>query len=288
MFDDRNLNPPAQIREACDLRTLAAIVNGAHDCVCAAPRRILEDAKRAGDALLRAKAQCQHGQWLPWLAANVKCSERTARRYMTVAANWSKSVTVTDLTLRDALEALAEDKPAEQTEAQECYGTLKGLFVPLALDPAKSYIGVGRYEPPNANYATKILPGVEPGSEVCLELDQHPDHPGFWAYSFHYEIRSDSSGWSLWSFRPRRLQVSDLPDLFRRHGFLPVEWTQTPARSKEEIDAVRWTEEEIDRSPTEGRQRVIDLLYPPPEESATLTPVAAFDGEDFGPYGQKY
>jgi hypothetical protein len=51
---------------------------------------------RAGEALIEAKSLLDHGAWLPWLAANVGFSERTAQAYMRVA-RLSKSATVADL-----------------------------------------------------------------------------------------------------------------------------------------------------------------------------------------------
>lgn len=50
----------------------------------------------AGKMLIEAKGLCGHGEWLPWLKA-AGIHERTARRYMALAASNLKSDTVSDL-----------------------------------------------------------------------------------------------------------------------------------------------------------------------------------------------
>ena len=50
----------------------------------------------AGHALNEAKELCPHGQWLDWLQGT-NLSERTAQRYMTLAASGLKPDFVTDL-----------------------------------------------------------------------------------------------------------------------------------------------------------------------------------------------
>src|SRR6266700_3589333 len=54
-----------------------------------------------GKLLIEAKAQLEHGQWLPWLKANFGSDERTARNYMTAAKLAAKSESDSDLKLTD-------------------------------------------------------------------------------------------------------------------------------------------------------------------------------------------
>jgi hypothetical protein len=42
---------------------------------------------KAGELLIEVKGKLKHGQWLPWLEANVTLSEREARNYMRLARN---------------------------------------------------------------------------------------------------------------------------------------------------------------------------------------------------------
>jgi hypothetical protein len=103
------LNEPAATiaRPAEDLQILAEEISIAHQAVEEAGRKALEQAKRAGDALHKAKKLVGHGNWLAWLAANAHFSRMTASRYMRVAAEWGKCNTLLNLT--DALRVLTED-----------------------------------------------------------------------------------------------------------------------------------------------------------------------------------
>jgi Protein of unknown function (DUF3102) len=86
------------------IRTLAAAVRGGGETV-------IRKAIDIGVALIDAKRQVPHGQWLPWIKDECELSERTVQDYMLVAAcrhkieQWMKSATAADLTLRGALRA---------------------------------------------------------------------------------------------------------------------------------------------------------------------------------------
>src|SRR5256885_15565240 len=113
------IDPPAMVRSAVDLAALAAQINAAHQAGEEATRRGILEFKKAGDALLKAKEACGHGQWLPWLKKHVKFSARTARRYMRLASAWQdKMATMANLT--DALALLAKDDgDAEEADGPE-------------------------------------------------------------------------------------------------------------------------------------------------------------------------
>jgi hypothetical protein len=101
------------------LSDLAAKINAEHQRALSAARTALEHARRAGELLTEAKAQCQHGQWLPWLKANVSFSERTAQNYMRVATRWEElqanPQATADLTIEEGLKLLAAPKQAAET-----------------------------------------------------------------------------------------------------------------------------------------------------------------------------
>ena len=106
-------------RPAEDLAALAAAANSAHEAGEAAARVGLEHFRVAGEALLKAKEQCGHGNWLPWLKENVHFADRTARDYMRLARNWGRGNLADAANLRDALRALTEedDDRGELSEA---------------------------------------------------------------------------------------------------------------------------------------------------------------------------
>lgn len=85
---------------------LAEIANREHALARQAGESMIEHAIRAGDALTAAKAQVQHGEWLPWLEKNVEASERTARAYMQVASNRQRVADLEEPSLRKALAAV--------------------------------------------------------------------------------------------------------------------------------------------------------------------------------------
>lgn len=93
------------------LESLADKINTEHIRTVEHAGKAIEHACRAGEWLLKAKAQVTHGEWLPWLQANVQFSQRTAQGYIRVSKNLpkleEKRNAVADLSLRNALKALA-------------------------------------------------------------------------------------------------------------------------------------------------------------------------------------
>lgn len=94
----------------------------------------IEHARAAGDALIQAKGNMEHGQWLGWLANNWSHDERTAQRLMRLASGWEELANTTrlsDLSINDAMKLLAnppkpksehaaapkQDKPAQPAPA---------------------------------------------------------------------------------------------------------------------------------------------------------------------------
>jgi hypothetical protein len=88
------------------LTDLAHQIKAEHEAVGGAMKRGAEHAIKAGELLIEAKAQVQHGQWLPWLREHCKMSERTAQLYMRLAK--ANPQHVADMTLRGAMSALGE------------------------------------------------------------------------------------------------------------------------------------------------------------------------------------
>ena len=126
---------PAQIREM-------------HKAVTQFERETAIAALGAGKALAEAKALCAHGEWLPWLKAT-GIHERTARRYMTLAASNLKSDNVSDLggitpalrflrlrklacqQLEEARDAHLQDRREDEAVALEVAIMLMGEMVAL-------------------------------------------------------------------------------------------------------------------------------------------------------------
>ncbi|MDX3976710.1 hypothetical protein [Shinella sp.] len=78
----------------------------------------VEKALEAGNLLIAAKAECQHGQWLPFLE-RAGVGERKAQRYMRLAASGLKSDTVTAFGgIRAALEFLSRRRLPSANEGR--------------------------------------------------------------------------------------------------------------------------------------------------------------------------
>lgn len=69
------------------LEQLVDIANGSAEQVEKSARNMVQHAHRAGRALLAAKEQLEHGQWLPWLGAHFDQSISLANKYMAIASN---------------------------------------------------------------------------------------------------------------------------------------------------------------------------------------------------------
>ena len=100
------------------LVTLADLANEAAAACEKSARTTVEQAAVCGRALLAAKDQCEHGQWMHWLRQNFDYDTSTARRYMQVA----KAASVHNLEDHDSvasvLRVLADERAAERTAAQ--------------------------------------------------------------------------------------------------------------------------------------------------------------------------
>ena len=100
------------------LVTLAEVANEAAEACANSARRTVEQAATCGRALLAAKEQCEHGQWMHWLRQNFDYDTSTAQRYMQVA----KAASVHNLadynSVASVLRVLADERAAERTAAQ--------------------------------------------------------------------------------------------------------------------------------------------------------------------------
>jgi phage N-6-adenine-methyltransferase len=96
---------PVAVAQA--LPDLAQAIEAAHQ---AAYRAALPHAIRCGELLLEAKAQVAHGQWLPWIEANLTLRPRQCQGYMRLAANRDalNAQAATHLTIDGALALVAE------------------------------------------------------------------------------------------------------------------------------------------------------------------------------------
>jgi len=100
------------------LVTLAEMANEAAEACATSARRTVEQAATCGRALLAAKDQCEHGQWMHWLRQNFDYDTSTARRYMDVAKCASVHNLADYSSVASVLRVLADERAAERATTQ--------------------------------------------------------------------------------------------------------------------------------------------------------------------------
>jgi hypothetical protein len=138
------------------LDDLASRIKTYHAQVIDAARNVVGKAIQAGLLLKEAKGKVSRGEWLSWLKKHCELSERTAHRYMQLAANQrkieealrDKSATMATLTLNKALKAIeARPDPAggawtKYAKTQEALIKTLGDLLPDEIEEAaKQTIG---------------------------------------------------------------------------------------------------------------------------------------------------
>jgi hypothetical protein len=78
-------------QECVPLASIAAQINAEHRACKAAWQAGLNHALQAGRLLCQAKAQLEHGNWLPWVEQHTGVSAREAQRYCSLHVSGLKS-----------------------------------------------------------------------------------------------------------------------------------------------------------------------------------------------------
>jgi ParB family chromosome partitioning protein len=103
--EDVEVLPP----NALTLSELCDIANREHELAEAGTLTAVEHAFYCGQALIAAKEQMRHGEWLPWLERNFKASPRMAQNYARLAKTKRVSHLDEPQSIRQALKMLASD-----------------------------------------------------------------------------------------------------------------------------------------------------------------------------------
>jgi hypothetical protein len=121
------------------LPVLAATISEHIDAANAAVHRGLEHAIAAGALLIEAKELVAHGEWLPWLQANCRLSERQARTYMRLARHRHRleSAVTADLTIAAAEALVGKPKPERPHGLPGQLDLLSGQEVPPLTVPTE-------------------------------------------------------------------------------------------------------------------------------------------------------
>jgi|SRR5215208_7659646 len=124
-----------------ELDSLAQEINAEHRAFVGSLKKTAEHGIRAGELLTRAKAQCPHGTWLPWLSENFEDSARTAQEYMrlynhrdALRANTRDSAY---LSVSGALKELATPKEKPSYLAEDISEAAEALRELADIDPTR-------------------------------------------------------------------------------------------------------------------------------------------------------
>jgi hypothetical protein len=129
------------------LPDLAQAIETEHKAAHRAARTALEHALECGRLLIQAKDAVPHGQWLPWLEANVSFGPRQAQKYMRLTDNASALPNTTPeshLTIEGALSLLAAPKE-DPRDAAAWLMEMQRLWAEAL--PAIEILGTGREIP---------------------------------------------------------------------------------------------------------------------------------------------
>jgi len=133
------MTTPAPI-PTTELLNLAARIKAAHEALTG--KNVVPRAMQAGEWLKEAKDKLDHGQWQDWLEKNCDLKERTAQRYMKLADNkvklmekvrtatrGSKTVTMSDLSISDALKLVNGQSLSERRNSSDKYDKIEEKLI---------------------------------------------------------------------------------------------------------------------------------------------------------------
>jgi len=111
--------PRAIKRAQRTLKNCAEAANAELLEIQAANQEALSHAKLCGDALLEARAQVGHGEWLDWLAQNFLAEPQTGRVYMRIARRWGEVVESGAVSISQAERWLRDHAPKFEAQVEE-------------------------------------------------------------------------------------------------------------------------------------------------------------------------
>jgi N6-adenosine-specific RNA methylase IME4 len=119
-------------------RSSAQEINRLHSEICSAARTTIEKAIRIGELLTEQKGTLNHGEWLPWLKANIEFSVATAGNYMGIFQRRDDPKFLNVRNMSDAYKLLYGTQSRKQAPHQFIPPT-KGPFDLIVADPPWHY-----------------------------------------------------------------------------------------------------------------------------------------------------
>lgn len=184
-----------------NLSALAERINSLHSEAQGAAILALNKAMDAGDCLVEAKSQLQHGQWGTWLKDNFHGSDRTARAYMQLANN---------------------------RQLIEC--KMAGSAV-LTIDQAlKSITQYDALQLPQWDANTRYWGFVETDDDkLCIEVCPARSDDYFWVGVYHHLLPDYRTQPGYVDYFKRAIPTWFIPEWLNRSGVSRVDdWSETP------------------------------------------------------------
>lgn len=90
-----------------------------HGEIMGAMRVGLDKAIRIGSLLTQERGRLKHGDWLPWVKANLTFTDRTARNYIRVYENRERLILESVSDLGSAYRLIAPPPPPKESKAEQ-------------------------------------------------------------------------------------------------------------------------------------------------------------------------
>jgi len=181
------------------LPDLAQAIDREHQAAIGAFRATLAHAIRCGELLLKAKAQMDHGQWLPWIKENLTLKPRQCQGYMRLAQNQEalNAQATAHLTIDGALALLAESNGPSTSpfeEGDEGNATLTSHLDGVMVEGMRLAMAVHNMEP-----IRQAIRGDIDRKAECVRLWDNADGSTKQYVKTHdNEVYRDIRRWKSW------------------------------------------------------------------------------------------
>lgn len=205
-------------------------INALHAEICDKARKSLVAAVRIGELLTKQRSELKHGQWLPWVRANLTFSDDTARNYMRVFSRRDEIPNSSEFGLTDAYRLLA----------------------PPAVDDFETKVALALQFP-------RLVPA--PGHYICAR-QANPKRIAFVMPSNHvgfFHVTVIGAGYQDTMTRPLKQRM--VPALLQFHG-LNLEQLEITSSAT----AIQWTRNHLLCESPEDHQALIAIILDAFEE----------------------
>lgn len=174
-----------------DLTDVAEYINAEHALAQECMTTAVQHAINCGKALIDAKSQCKHGEFIRWIESNMKFKRITAHNYMKLASNVQRVEHLEEATsLRQAMRMLSdsedEEGDSEEPEKRESTGSFHvsnkendWYTPPEYIEASRSVLGDIDLDPATSDFAQQTVKAKQYYTKEDNSLDK-PWHGKVW------------------------------------------------------------------------------------------------------------